>query len=140
MAAPEQDVPPIYPEDSTFMGSIFNSSPPNSSSHRTSSSHLSARDILNDLDYESYLSEPSPSSTDVIRQISERAIWKYSSVFLAQPFDVAKTILQVQYNGSRQVGGSRNAKIRSSRRRDERYRRYTDEVWHDPPPVLLIRC
>ena len=133
MAAPEQDVPPIHPEDSTFMGSIFNDSPPNSSSHRASSSHLSARDILNDLEYESYLSEPSPSSTDVVRQISERAIWKYSSVFLAQPFDVAKTILQVQYNGLRQIGGSRTSKAKNARRRDERYRRYTEEVGHEDP-------
>ena len=116
------------PEDPAYMGSIFNSPTEGSNTRPASSSHLSARDILNDLDYESYLAEPSPSSTDLIRQFTERAIWKYSSVFLAQPFDVAKTILQVQYNGPRQGRSSQIAKARSTRRRNEKSREYSEEV------------
>ena len=47
------------------------------------------------MDYSDYLSDSSPSATEVIKQLSEQALWKYTSVFLAQPFEVAKTILQV---------------------------------------------
>lgn len=60
----------------------------------------SARNILADLDYSDYIANPSPSSKDVVKQLAEQAIWKYISVFLAQPFDVAKTILQVRDAGA----------------------------------------
>ncbi|KAL8969377.1 MAG: hypothetical protein Q9197_004371 [Variospora fuerteventurae] len=56
----------------------------------------SARNILADMDYSEYLSDSSPSSTAAVRTVAEQAIWRYTSVFLAQPFDVAKTVLQVR--------------------------------------------
>lgn len=82
---------------------------PQPSHHATPLSHLSsrsqimkestygssARNILSDVDYSEYLSDSSPSLSDVIRRLSEQAIWKYTSVFLAQPFEVVKTVLQV---------------------------------------------
>lgn len=64
-----------------------------SASPRTTSFGSSTRDILADIDYSEYLSDSSPSTT--ARQLAEQAIWKYASVFLAQPFEIAKTILQV---------------------------------------------
>lgn len=48
-----------------------------------------------DLDYSDYLSDASPSISETVRDLFDKAIWKYSSVLMAQPFDVAKTILQV---------------------------------------------
>lgn len=54
-----------------------------------------ARDIFSDLDYTDYLGESSPSIADSIKELVDKALWKYSSVLMAQPFEVAKTILQV---------------------------------------------
>lgn len=54
----------------------------------------SARELLSDLDYSDYL-ESSPSVSEWFQDLLNRAAWKYSSVLMAQPFDVAKTILQV---------------------------------------------
>ena len=47
-----------------------------------------------DLDYADYL-EASPSVTDWVRDTLNRALVRYTKVLTAQPFDVAKTILQV---------------------------------------------
>lgn len=53
----------------------------------------SARDLLPDLDYSDYL-DSSSSASDWIRDALNRAVWRYTSVLTAQPFDIAKTILQ----------------------------------------------
>lgn len=53
----------------------------------------SARDLLPDLDYSDYL-DSSSSASDWVRDALNRAVWRYMSVLTAQPFDVAKTILQ----------------------------------------------
>jgi fusion and transport protein UGO1 len=66
-------------------------SPPDASSAHVFGS--SARDLLSDLDYSDYL-ENSPSVSSWFREAFDRALWKYTSVLTAQPFDVAKTILQ----------------------------------------------
>ena|SRR5947207_14549527 len=55
----------------------------------------SARDILPDLDYSDYLGDSSPSISELTKDLLDKALWKYSSVLMAQPFEVAKTILQV---------------------------------------------
>src|ERR1700712_4050183 len=54
----------------------------------------SARDIFSDIDYSDYLSESSPSSVEMVRDLLDQALYKYTSVLLAQPFEVAKTVLQ----------------------------------------------
>lgn len=54
----------------------------------------SARDFMPDLDYADYL-DSSPSVSDWVRDALNRALVRYSKVLTAQPFDVAKTILQV---------------------------------------------
>ncbi|KAI4244185.1 MAG: hypothetical protein LQ352_006899, partial [Teloschistes flavicans] len=59
----------------------------------------SARNILADMDYSEILSDSSPSSTATIKSLADQALWKYTSVFLAQPFEVAKTVLQVRLQG-----------------------------------------
>ena len=49
-----------------------------------------------DLDYSEYLSEASPSVTSSVKSFLDQALWKYFSVLMAQPFEVAKVILQTQ--------------------------------------------
>lgn len=53
----------------------------------------SARDILSDLQYGDYITD-SPSAAAMAKKLANQAMWNYTSVFLAQPFDVAKTVLQ----------------------------------------------
>ena len=52
--------------------------------------------MLSDLDYGDYLGEVSPSVTEILKGLMDQGIWKYTSVLMAQPFEVAKTVLQVQ--------------------------------------------
>ncbi|KAL9114757.1 MAG: hypothetical protein Q9227_001436 [Pyrenula ochraceoflavens] len=47
------------------------------------------------IDYAEYLPDSSPSVSESIKDLIDKAIWRYSSVLIAQPFEVAKTILQV---------------------------------------------
>lgn len=53
-----------------------------------------ARDLIPDLDYADYL-DASPSVSDWVRDALNGALVRYIKVLTAQPFDVAKTILQV---------------------------------------------
>ena len=46
--------------------------------------------------YSEYVPEGRGNTGDFLKELSEGALWKYASIFFAQPFDVAKTILQVQ--------------------------------------------
>jgi fusion and transport protein UGO1 len=54
-----------------------------------------ARDILSDLDYDSYFPDSSPTLAEHAKRLVDQALWNYTSVLLAQPFEVAKTILQI---------------------------------------------
>lgn len=54
-----------------------------------------ARDILSDLDYDSYFADSSPTVAEHAKKLLDQALWNYTSVLLAQPFEVAKTLLQV---------------------------------------------
>lgn len=55
-----------------------------------------ARDIFPDIDYKDYIAEPSPSAIQTVKEILDELLWKYTSVLMAQPFEVAKTIMQVR--------------------------------------------
>ncbi|KAF2816206.1 mitochondrial carrier [Mytilinidion resinicola] len=78
---------------------------PDSAANGTASHHASsfsrpsfeskARDILSDLDYGDYMSDGSPSVADMAKRLVDQALWDYTTVFLGQPLEVAKTILQV---------------------------------------------
>lgn len=79
------------------------STPTSSGAHALSSRNgteavhtSSARGIFSDIDYSDYVSEGSQSTLDSLREIIDQTLYKYLSVLLAQPFDVAKTILQVR--------------------------------------------
>ena len=56
----------------------------------------SARDIFSDIDYSDYVPAGSLSTVDMIKELLDQALYKYMSVLLAQPFEVAKTVLQVR--------------------------------------------
>jgi fusion and transport protein UGO1 len=58
-----------------------------------------ARDVLADIDYKDYLSDSSPSVIQNAKELVDELIWKYTSVLMAQPFEVAKTILQARDQG-----------------------------------------
>lgn len=55
-----------------------------------------ARDILSDLEYNDYLGDTSPSMVQNVKDLIDELLWKYTSVLMAQPFEVAKTLLQVR--------------------------------------------
>ncbi|KAB8234669.1 mitochondrial fusion and transport protein ugo1 [Aspergillus alliaceus] len=92
---------PYYFPPSGLEATNATSSPPDASSAHVFGS--SARDLLSDLDYSDYL-ENSPSVSSWIRDALDRALWKYTSLLTAQPFDVAKTILQVYVVSDAQDG------------------------------------
>ncbi|KAI9822523.1 MAG: mitochondrial fusion and transport protein ugo1 [Pycnora praestabilis] len=100
--------------------------PPASS--KTSSLGTSARDILSDLNYTDYLTDSSPSAAEVIRSLLDQALWKYSSVLMAQPFEVAKTILQCRIAVAQDR--TKAAVADDMRRRPGAYR---DDQYDDPP-------
>lgn len=82
----------------------------------------SARDILSDLDYTDYLSDSSPSAMDILKRLVDQALWKYTSVLLAQPFEVAKTVLQVRVASAGHNGSIHEATAEDMRRRPGSYR------------------
>ncbi|KAL8838958.1 MAG: hypothetical protein Q9176_004764 [Flavoplaca citrina] len=104
----------------------------------------SARNILADMDYSDYLSDTSPSSTATIKSLAEQALWKYTSVFLAQPFDVAKTVLQVRLPGSgppprfRKFKAIQVAPENEIKRVGHRYSSASSEN-ESPPPTYYTR-
>ncbi|XDG01614.1 hypothetical protein ABKA04_001229 [Annulohypoxylon sp. FPYF3050] len=55
-----------------------------------------ARDIFPDIDYKDHLDDLSPSAVQSVKQFIDELLWKYTSVLMSQPFEVAKTILQVR--------------------------------------------
>lgn len=108
---------PYYIPPSAGLSSPSDSPPPEIAS--ASSSQVfgsSARDLFPDLDYSDYL-ESSPSLSDWIRDALDRAIWRYTSTLTAQPFDVAKIILQayVAPDGQEgQLAGGRRSTTRDN--------------------------
>ncbi|KAJ4293458.1 hypothetical protein N0V90_008741 [Kalmusia sp. IMI 367209] len=86
---PSIGLPPEQPQNS--------SSPAPSYSSRTPKPSFGsqARDILSDLDYDSYFPDSSPTVAEHAKKLLDQALWNYTSVLLAQPFEVAKTLLQV---------------------------------------------
>ncbi|KAI7778479.1 hypothetical protein LA080_002083 [Diaporthe eres] len=102
-------IPPTIGDQAAHTSNIpgpnaFSRTAPSTSSSAPSPSHASppgqyaskARDIFSDLDYKDYISDPSPSVVRSVKDLVDELIWKYSSVFLAQPFEAAKLLLQVR--------------------------------------------
>ncbi|KAF9691186.1 hypothetical protein EKO04_010866 [Ascochyta lentis] len=90
--------PELPPPTSTSNASSSSALPPYrapTSSSSKPSFGSQARDMLSDLDYDSYFPGSSPTVAEHAKKLLDQALWNYTSVLLAQPFDVAKTLLQV---------------------------------------------
>ena len=96
---------------------------------------FSARNILADMDYSEYLSDTSPSAGAIGRNLVEHAIWKYTSIFLAQPFDVAKIVLQAR-RGQNEQGSIRNTFSGDARKPPRKYQRDLYEVCSQAPYIM----
>lgn len=77
---------------------VFRSEPSRAANSTTAVSSYSARsrELLGDLNYDSYMGEDAQTLAQNARDVINDLIWKYTSVLMAQPFEVAKTILQVR--------------------------------------------
>lgn len=62
--------------------------------------------MFNDMDYKDYIGDPSPSAVQTVKEIIDELLWKYTSVLMAQPFEVAKTVLQVRSNDDIVLNGA----------------------------------
>lgn len=93
----------------------------------------SARDIFSDIDYSDYVSEGSLSTLDMIKELLEQALYKYMSVLLAQPFEVAKTVLQVRS----QAGGDGSIPIVDTEDMREGSSSYRDSTYGDVGTAIL---
>lgn len=92
-------IPPSIGDDLYGPGtSAATNGTPRSLPHGNGTSPYShkARDIFADLDYKDYIAEPSPSVVQSAKDVVDELLWRYTSVLMAQPFEVAKTILQVR--------------------------------------------
>lgn len=92
----------------------------------------SARDLLPDLDYSDYL-DSSSSASDWVRDALNRGVWRYTSVLTAQPFDVAKTILQAYVMPDPQEDDNSKFSAHSIPRRDSGlYGAEEDDYYEEP--------
>ncbi|KAF2455552.1 hypothetical protein BDY21DRAFT_386902 [Lineolata rhizophorae] len=81
--------------------------PPHTSRGAAGRSRLgaSARDILSDLDYDEIVGESGPATlADWAKRLADQAVWNYTSVFLSQPFEVAKLVLQCRMISGQELG------------------------------------
>lgn len=103
--------------------SIGFSDPTSTSAHipkpgnNASSSASFGSGILPDLSYDDILGDRSsgPSTLEAVRALTDQMMWKYSSVFLAQPFEVAKMVLQVRWGGELERAAAARAKAANGR-------------------------
>ncbi|CZS89523.1 hypothetical protein WAI453_002713 [Rhynchosporium graminicola] len=87
----------------------------------------SARDIFSDIDYADY---GSPSTVESVKKQVDDWVYRYMSILLAQPFDVAKTILQV----TSQVLDDESAELKSVPRDGHRESAYSGYPSDDSDP------
>ncbi|KAK4191259.1 mitochondrial carrier domain-containing protein [Podospora australis] len=103
----------------------------------TSNYASKARDIFSDIDYKDYIAEPSPSVVQTVKELLDELLWKYTSVLMAQPFDVAKTLLQVRAQDD--VGGlvaaaeaaAEEARQKQIAAKERQLPTFDDEVWNE---------
>lgn len=102
-------IPPSIGPSPAAAAAAASSTPPSQASaihatsrlNDTSSFSTSARDLFPDIDISSTTSE----AWSHTRSLFDTLAWRYTSIVLAQPFDVAKTLLQVSLPQSQQSLG-----------------------------------
>jgi len=85
-----------------------------------------------DLDYTEYIPEASPSVTGQIRTFLDKGLWKYTSVVAAQPFEVAKLILQTRVAQESDLDEPTQHRGASYERDDYTEEEYEDEEDEEP--------
>lgn len=123
-------IPPSVgsPSDSISNASGIPSASARYVSPASPSTGSSARNLLSDLNYSEYLSDSSPPAKDLAKRLVDQLLWKYASVFLAQPFEVAKTVLQVQHGDEGHKVNAQRSAAENMRRRPNNYRDEKHEV------------
>ncbi|KAL0258990.1 hypothetical protein SLS55_006495 [Diplodia seriata] len=91
-----------------------------------------ARDILSDLDYgvDLSLGDGNPTVAEMAKKLLDQAVWNYTSVLFAQPFEVAKTVLQLHSPSSDQQRGlldPEDARKRAAASARARYNEYLSD-------------
>jgi fusion and transport protein UGO1 len=120
-------IPPSIglPSDATPAPSSASQAYSSSKNGRAATYASSARDLFSDIDYSDYVSEGSQSTFDLIKELLDQALYKYMSVLLSQPFDIAKTVLQVRSqaegDGSLPIPEDDDMRPSSSHYRDSLY-------------------
>lgn len=100
-----------------------------------------ARTIFSDIDidYKDYLNDQSPSVMSTVKEVLDELLWKYMSVFMAQPFEVAKTIMQVRAQDD--LGGLEALAVEQAKQKtatNQKIRMY-DEVCPSTPELRRSR-
>lgn len=102
-----------------------------------------ARDIFSDLDYKDYIAEPSPSVVQTVKELLDELLWKYTSVLMAQPFEVAKTIMQVRLQddlgGLAAAAAAEAEEARQRQSNDQQRINMYDEVGNAVPSIHRAR-
>ena len=94
MQEPRQGVNPLRPY---YLPPSIGETPVwNSNASAGASTASSTSFAFPNIDYSDYIPEASPSLTGSVKRLIDQALWKYASVLTAQPFEVAKMILQVR--------------------------------------------
>lgn len=115
---------PYYRAPSLIPPPLPNSTTPQAPGLRVSLGN-SARDMLAELNYGELLGSgdgAAPSAVAAVKLLLDRAMWRYSSVFMAQPFEVAKTILQCHDADATATAAAATAAIRRIKRERQRQR------------------
>lgn len=126
---------PLDTSSANATSSSIGSKPASTSSFPSFGS--SARDLLSDLDYGDYLGDRTPSAGAAVKSLLDKALWRYTSVLLAQPFEVAKTVLQVHL--PREAEGVRIPGKGRERIRHQRYAEPRSEEVRTPKERLFIQ-
>lgn len=90
--------PPATPAGSSggaFPSHPGGSAPTASTAWTTGASSSARRDPFLDVDFKTYMGDEPSSVMANAKELVDGLIWRYTSVLMAQPFEVAKTLLQV---------------------------------------------
>ncbi|KAH8775996.1 mitochondrial fusion protein-like protein [Hyaloscypha sp. PMI_1271] len=94
----------------------------------------SARDMFSELDYGDYLSDNTPTAVESVRKQVDDWFYKYTSILLAQPFDVAKLVLQVRSHDLEDESLPLSIRNTGSRQSSYRNSAYSDYPSDDSDP------
>ena len=110
--------------------SIGTDSIPNATSSNVKPSTQGSAFAFPDIDYSDYIPEASPSLTGTVKAYIDQAFWKYTTVVLGQPFEVAKLILQARVAQDDEDEGSPRKRHKREDEEEEINGQYSYEEEH----------